>query len=217
MSDGNHRLRAQNWSTGTYMVLAHGSCMRTGMFKGQLSVGWFSLYATCSGSLFKTWKLKNKVMRHMGKLSREKNHGEGRCLLYKQVGASFTSELGDTAIKNLFCWWLHNSRHRAFAVREVPADCCRIGPTSAYGCNPGCSCTPHTHPGSLSTCICPENRDPLLTLPQTPPTVHLPTSTLHPGEHNGVTGICHVYNLSCKTQDKLNTFPWSCFLESLVQ
>lgn len=48
---------------------------------------------------------------------------------------------------------------------------------------------------------------PLLTLPQTLPAVHLPTSTLHPGEHSGVTGICHVYNLSCKTQDNLNTFP----------
>lgn len=130
------------------------------------------------------WKDKNKTVKHMGKLPWEKTR-EDRCLLHKQGGAIFTSELDDTAIKDLFCWWEHDDRHRAFAVREVPADHCCMGPTGAYGCNlgnarPSLGCAPLTQPlGAPLLVSAPKTRILLLTLPQPPPAAPLPTSTLY--------------------------------------
>lgn len=152
-------------STAMHMALTHCSFMRTGTCKGQLSVG---IYVVSKQPIqvayfepIQVWKGKNKIMKRTGKNTRE-----GSCLFYKQGGASFTSELDDTAIKNLFCWWEHHNRHHASAVREVLSDhCCTARSDSAYGsslgsAHPSSECTPHTSQGSPSAWACPEDMDP---------------------------------------------------------
>lgn len=102
---------------------------------------------------------------------------EDRYLLYKQGGASLTSEL-DTTRENPFFWWKH------LQLMGTPCLCSKPSPSqwllyrspSAYGCNlgsphpsSGCAAAtgaPLTHPleGSLPTCAM-ETRIPCLILP----------------------------------------------------
>lgn len=151
-----------------------------------------------------------------------KKNREKRCL-YKQEEGGFTSKTDGTRIKNLSGWW-EQDRHRAIAARESTllhnsTAACEMGSAQPHsGCAQGHSCTLSyisQHPWVLPLPMPAQKiRISLVILSQPSPSACLPVSTLHVAGHNGETRTCHVHHSSCKTQDNLNTLPYSCLPES---
>lgn len=172
-----------NRSTGTHVVLTHGSCMRTGMGKGQLSVGRFSLYATCSGSpISNLFRFGNSIM---GKLSWEKNpERAGVFFISRQELVSLLSWMilqwrtysadGNTTTALCLC-----SKGRPIRPLLYRCHRCLWLPSRQCASQLGV-CAPHTPPRAPLPASALKTSIPLLTLPQPPPAAPLPTSTLCP-------------------------------------